>query len=344
MAALLPADGEDPSQRIARQAAGRWRSASWRTSRAGRWGPARAGCGASRWSWRRRWSGCGRRCRQSAARQLPRSETAPLALASEWMAEAALEAHGHALMLMTHPEYEVVAGIRALHPAETLARAAERVLNAAEMWAAHDGLLELEIEAAYWFSERWSAEDDDGERGLRSVQRRMEWALAERPTLARGEPVLAALLSSHGGGRLAQAAPAGGAGPGALRRGRVPGAGRRDGRRDGPRALADGRPRAAHPRSVRRGAPRPRADGPRAPRRRGRARLRALGGAGGRRRRRRPARHGGRRAGVRRAAAAGRGAGGHHRRRAVRRPHPPPHHGRAGPARTRWPASRSCAT
>ncbi|MBW3572536.1 MAG: hypothetical protein KY467_15650, partial [Gemmatimonadetes bacterium] len=40
-----------------------------------------------------------------------------------------------------------------------------------------------------------------GEAGLRSVGRRMEWALAERPALAAGEPVLASLLASDEGGR-----------------------------------------------------------------------------------------------------------------------------------------------
>lgn len=195
MAALLPTDGEDPSQRIARQAAGLAERIVAHVT-GGPLGPSAGGLRGESLELEAEMEQLRRQLPESAARQLPTVETATLALASEWMAEAALEAHGHALMLMTHPEYEVVAGIRALHPAETLARAAERVLNAAEVWAAHDGLLELEIEAAYWFSERWSAEDDDGERGLRSVQRRMEWALAERPTMARGEPVLAALLSS----------------------------------------------------------------------------------------------------------------------------------------------------
>jgi hypothetical protein len=195
LAALLPADGEDPAQHIAREAAalaerivahvveasGAPSAAALRVEAAG----LEDALGRLR-----------RALPESAARQLPLPETASLALAGEWLAEAALEAHGHALMLLAHPEYEMVAGIRALHPAEALARAAERVLDAAEVWAAHDPLLELEIEAAYWLAERWGAEDDDREPGLRSVRRRMEWALADRATMARGEPVLASLLHS----------------------------------------------------------------------------------------------------------------------------------------------------
>lgn len=195
LAALLPADGEDPSQRIARQAAVLAERIVAHTL-GGPLGPSAGGLRGEALELEAELEQLRRMLPEAAARQFPTLETAPLALAGEWMAEAALEAHGHALMLMKHPEYEVVAGIRALHPAETLARAAERVLTAAETWAAHDTLLDLEIEASYWFSERWSAEDDGGEAGLRSVQRRMEWALAERATIARGEPVLAALLSS----------------------------------------------------------------------------------------------------------------------------------------------------
>lgn len=195
LAALLPQDGEDPSQRIARQAAALAERIVAHVL-GGPLGPSAGGLRGEALELEAELEQLRRALPAAAARQMPALESASLALAGEWLAQAALEAHGHALMLMRHPEYEVVAGIRALHPAETLARAAERVLDAAETWAAHDGLLELEIEAAYWFSERWSAEDDDGERGLRSVQRRMEWALGERSTLARGEPVLAALLHS----------------------------------------------------------------------------------------------------------------------------------------------------
>jgi hypothetical protein len=195
LAALLPADGEDPSLRIARHA-GLLAERIVAHVTGGPLGPSAAGLRGEALELEAEMEQLRRILPEAAARQLPRIENGSLALAGEWMEEAALEAHGHALMLMTHPDYEVVAGIRALHPAETLGRAAERVLTAAETWAAHDGLLELEIEASYWFSERWSAEDDDGERGLRSVQRRMEWALGERATLARGESVLAALLSS----------------------------------------------------------------------------------------------------------------------------------------------------
>jgi len=195
LATLLPVDGEDPSQRIVRAAAAlAERVVAHVTSAPG--GPSAAGVRGEALGLEAELERLRRTLPEAAARQLPAFDDGPLALAQEWLAEAALEEHGHALMLMTHPEYEVVAGIRALHPAETLARTAERLLAGAESWAAHDPLLELEIEAAYWFSERWSAEDDGGERGLRSVQRRMEWALAERPTLSRGEPVMAALLSS----------------------------------------------------------------------------------------------------------------------------------------------------
>ncbi|HEX6038284.1 hypothetical protein [Longimicrobium sp.] len=195
LAALLPADGEDPSLRIARQAATlAERIVSHVLGIAH--GPSAGGLRGETLELEAELEQLRRALPLAAARQMPTVENASLALAGEWMTEAALEAHGHALMLMTHPEYEVVAGIRALHPAETLARAAERVLHVAETWAAHDGLLELEIEASYWFSERWSAEDDGDERGERSVHRRMEWALAERPTLARGESVLASLLHS----------------------------------------------------------------------------------------------------------------------------------------------------
>lgn len=198
LAALLPTDGEDPSLRIARQAATlAERIVSHVLGIAH--GPSAGGLRGETLELEAELEQLRRALPLAAARQMPTVENASLALAGEWMAEAALEAHGHALMLMAHPEYEVVAGIRALHPAEALARAAERVLHVAETWAAHDGLLELEIEAAYWFSERWSAEDDGDERGERSVHRRMEWALGERPTLARGESVLASLLHSMEG-------------------------------------------------------------------------------------------------------------------------------------------------
>lgn len=195
LATLLPTDGVDPSQHIARQASAlAERIVAHVTGAAD--GPGAGGLRGESLELEAEMERLRRALPESAARQLPQVEGAPLALAAEWLEEAALERHGHALMLMSHPEYEVVAGIRALHPAESLARAAERVLNGAETWAAHDALLELEIEASYWFSERWSAEDDEGEPGLRSVQRRMEWALADRSTMALGEPVLAALLSA----------------------------------------------------------------------------------------------------------------------------------------------------
>jgi hypothetical protein len=195
LATLLPADGEDPSQRITRAAAGLAERVVAHVTSAPD-GPSAAGLRGESLGLEAELERLRRALPAAAARQLPAYDAAPLTLAGEWLAEAALERHGHALMLTKHPEYEVVAGIRALHPAEALGRAAERVLTVAETWAAHDLLLELEVEAAYWLSERWSAEDDGGERGLRSVQRRMEWALAERPTLSRGEPVLSALLSS----------------------------------------------------------------------------------------------------------------------------------------------------
>lgn len=195
LAALLPADGEDPSQRIARQAAALAERIVAHVIGLEN-GPSAGALRGETLELEAELEQLRRALPLAAARQMPAVDHASLALAGEWMAEAALERHGHALMLMRHPEYEVVAGIRALHPAETLARAAERVLHAAETWAAHDGLLELEIEAAYWFSERWSAEDEGDERGERSVHRRMEWALGERPTLARGESVLASLLHS----------------------------------------------------------------------------------------------------------------------------------------------------
>ncbi|HYR07462.1 MAG TPA: hypothetical protein VEQ60_06830 [Longimicrobium sp.] len=198
LAALLPPDGEDPSDAVARDAASlAERIAAHVVDAPG--APSAEALGAAA----ARLHGSMERLRRalppSAAQQLPRPDAAPLALASEWLVEAALEHHGHALMLLTHPRYEIVAGIRALHPAEALARAAERVLATAETWAAHDPLLELEVEAAYWYGERWSAEDDQGDAGLRSVHRRMEWALAERPTLAHGEPILAALLAGDEG-------------------------------------------------------------------------------------------------------------------------------------------------
>jgi hypothetical protein len=200
LAALLPPDGEDPSDAVARDAASlAERIVAHVVEAPG--APSADALGAAA----ARLHGSMERLRRalppSAAQQLPRPDAAPLALASEWLVEAALEHHGHALMLLTHPRYEVVAGIRALHPAEALARTAERVLAAAETWAAHDPLLELEVEAAYWCGERWSDEDDDGEAGLRSVHRRMEWALADRATLAHGEPILATLLASDEGVR-----------------------------------------------------------------------------------------------------------------------------------------------
>jgi hypothetical protein len=200
LAALLPPNGEDPSDAVARDAASlAERIAAHVVDAPGAPSAEALGVAAARLH------GSMERLRRalppSAAQQLPRPDTASVALASEWLVEAALEHHGHALRLLTHPEYELVAGIRALHPAEALARAAERVLSAAETWAAHDPLLELEVEAAYWYGERWSAHDDEGDAGLRSVHRRMEWALAERPTLTAGEPILAALLASDEGAR-----------------------------------------------------------------------------------------------------------------------------------------------
>jgi hypothetical protein len=200
LAALLPPNGEDPSDAVARDAASlAERIAAHVVDAPG--APSAEALGAAA----ARLHGTMERLRRalppSAAEQLPRPDTASIALASEWLVEAALEHHGHTLVLLAHPRYALVAGIRRLHPAEALARAAERVLSAAETWAAHDPLLELEVEAAYWYGERWSAQDDEGEPGLRSVHRRMEWALAERPALVHGEPILASLLASDEGGR-----------------------------------------------------------------------------------------------------------------------------------------------
>lgn len=200
LAALLPPDGEDPSDAVARDAASLAERIVAHVVDAPDAPSAPAlGIAAARLH------GSMERLRRalppSAAERLPRPATASIALASEWLVEAALEHHGHALMLLTHPRYTLVAGIRALQPAEALARAAERVLATAETWAAHDPLLELEVESAYWYGERWSAEDDGADAGLRSVHRRMEWALAERPTLAHREPILASLLASDQGGR-----------------------------------------------------------------------------------------------------------------------------------------------
>lgn len=204
LAALLPPNGEDPSDTVAREAASlAERIVAHVVGAPGAPSAEALGTAAARLH------GTMERLRRtlppSAAEQLPRPETAPVALASEWLVEAALEQHAHALMLLTHPRYALVCGIRALAPAEVLARAAERVLSTAETWAAHDPLLELEVEAAYWYGDRWSAEDDNGDAGLRSVHRRMEWALAERPTLAHGEPILATLLASDEGGRWPEA-------------------------------------------------------------------------------------------------------------------------------------------
>jgi hypothetical protein len=204
LAALLPPDGEDPSAAVARGAASlAERIAAHVVEAPGAPSAAALGIAAARLH------GSMERLRRalppSAAEQLPRPGTASIALASEWLVEAALEHHGHALMLLTHPRYELVAGIRALHPTEALARAAERVLAAAETWAAHDPLMELEVESAYWYGERWSAEDDGADPGLRSIHRRMEWALAERPTLPHGEPILASLLASDEGMRWPEA-------------------------------------------------------------------------------------------------------------------------------------------
>jgi hypothetical protein len=198
LAALLPPDGEDPSDAVAREAASlAERIAAHVVNAPGAPSASALGIAAARLH------GSMERLRRalptSAAEHLPRPATAPLALAQEWLTEAALEHHAHALMLLKHPRYPLVAGIRALQPAEALARAAGHVLSAAETWAAHDPVLEMEVEAAYWFAERWSAHDDEGDAGLRSVQRRMEWALAERATLAHGEPILATLLSSDEG-------------------------------------------------------------------------------------------------------------------------------------------------
>jgi hypothetical protein len=200
LAALLPPDGEDPADALAREAGSlAERIAAHVVDAPGAPSASALGIAAARLH------GTMERLRRalppSAAEQLPRPATAPLALASEWLAEAALEHHAHALVLLKHPRYPLVAGIRALQPAEALARAAEHVLSAAETWAAHDPLLEMEVEASYWFAERWSAEDDGGDAGLRSVHRRMEWALAERATLAHGEPILATLLASDEAGR-----------------------------------------------------------------------------------------------------------------------------------------------
>ncbi|HEV3050777.1 MAG TPA: hypothetical protein VGX50_10725 [Longimicrobium sp.] len=200
LAALMPPDGEDPADTVAREAASlAERIAAHIVNAPGAPTASALGIAAARLH------GSLERLRRalppSAAEQLPRPGTVPLALAQEWLVEAALEHHGHALMLLSHPQYTLVAGIRALGPAEALARAAERVLPAAETWAAHDPLLELEVEAAYWYAERWSARDDEGDAGLRSVQRRMEWALAERGTLVHGEPILATLLASDEAGR-----------------------------------------------------------------------------------------------------------------------------------------------
>lgn len=200
LAALLPPDGEDPADAVAREAASlAERIAAHVVSAAGAPSASALGIAAARLH------GTMERLRRalpaSAAEHLPRPASAPIALAQEWLVEAALEHHAHALMLLTHPRYPLVAGIRALQPAEALARAAEHVLSAAETWAAHDALLETEVEAAYWFAERWSARDDEGDAGLRSVQRRMEWALAERATLSHGEPIVATLLASDEAGR-----------------------------------------------------------------------------------------------------------------------------------------------
>lgn len=204
LAALLPPDGEDPSEAVAREAASlAERIVAHAVGAAGAPSASALAIAAARLH------GTMERLRRAlphgAGEQLPRPDTAPLPLAQEWLVEAALEHHGHALMLLSHPRYEMVAGIRALHPAEVLGRAAERVLAAAESWAAHDPLLEVELEACYWYSERWSADHDEGERGERSTSRRMEWALAERPTLAHGEPVLATLLASDEAVRWPQA-------------------------------------------------------------------------------------------------------------------------------------------
>lgn len=200
LAALLPPDGEDPSDAVARDAASlAERIVAHVIDAPG--APSADALGAAAARLDETMQRLRRSLPRSAAQQLPRPETAPLSLASEWLEEAALEHHAHAWMLLAHPRYEVVAGVRALHPAEVLARAAQRVLAAAETWAAHDPLLELEVEAAYWYGDRWSAVDDEGEAGLRSVHRRMEWALADRATLTHGEPILATLLAGDEGMR-----------------------------------------------------------------------------------------------------------------------------------------------
>jgi hypothetical protein len=192
----LAADGEDPSEHIVRGAASLSRQIV-----AHALGVADASPAASLASSARELERLIERVRRmipaSAAELMPTIDDPPLPLADEWLREAALERHEHALMLLAHPEYQLVLGTRALHPAEALARTAERVLHGVEGWASHDELLELEVEASYWFSERWAADADlESERGERSVTRRMEWVFADRRTLGLGEPILASLLAS----------------------------------------------------------------------------------------------------------------------------------------------------
>ena len=192
----LAADGEDPSEHIVRGAGALAAQIVNHTLDVA--GAAPAGMlAASARELERLIDRVRRMIPASAAELMPSIDDPPLQLADEWLREAALERHGHALMLLAHPEYEMVLGIRALHPAEALARTAERVLHGVEGWASHDELLELEVEAAYWFSERWAASADlESERGERSVMRRMEWVFADRRTLVRNEPILELLLAS----------------------------------------------------------------------------------------------------------------------------------------------------
>ncbi|HEY0038856.1 MAG TPA: hypothetical protein VGB66_19325, partial [Longimicrobium sp.] len=164
----LAADGEDPSEHIVRSAASLSRQIVAHALGAADAAPA-VSLAASARELERLIERVRRMIPASAAELMPSIDDPPLPLADEWLRDAALERHEHALMLLGHPEYELVLGTRALHPAEALARTAERVLHGVEGWASHDELLELEVEASYWFSERWAADADlESERGERS--------------------------------------------------------------------------------------------------------------------------------------------------------------------------------
>jgi hypothetical protein len=131
------------------------------------------------------------------ARILPERLAPMMALVVEGvLRRAGLEACDRYVELIVGRRGRLTLEARAVEPWVALGLLELDALSRAARWAEADPLLDVEMEAAHWWFDRWSAPATDADFGelRRMYVRTQEWALADRAAAAFREPVVARLL------------------------------------------------------------------------------------------------------------------------------------------------------